>query len=120
CGFLYTCTSRYKEQNMICKTINNILLTIPMVAFLSLSATAAESCNTPAGIEPLISQDNLTYLIFGELHGTVEAPAAFAESVCAAVSSGKKVLVGLEFPESNTSALQEYLVSDGNEADVQQ
>ncbi|MGY1459382.1 MULTISPECIES: hypothetical protein [unclassified Luteimonas] len=39
-------------------------------------------------------------LVFGELHGNAESPAAFKRMVCATLASADRALVGLELPES--------------------
>jgi hypothetical protein len=51
--------------------------------------------------------------IFGEIHGTAEAPALFADFVCAAAQQGP-VLVGLELAEEEQPALDVFLASDGS------
>jgi len=75
------------------------------------------SCRAPEGLTALTSSSE-KFLVFGEVHGTTEAPALFAESVCAVVTSGKKVLVGLEQPEASAAAFKEFLQSEGGPEDV--
>src|SRR5690554_288075 len=80
------------------KTI--IAFCLVLMSYLTAPLASAEViCLPPAGLTSVTSNENLKYLIFGETHGSVEAPAVFAEAVCAVVTSGKRVLVGLEFPE---------------------
>jgi hypothetical protein len=55
-------------------------------------------------------------LVFGELHGTREAPAFVGRAVCAATRLGPPVRLGLEFPASEQAPLDAYLASDGGAA----
>jgi hypothetical protein len=51
------------------------------------------------------------------MHGTVEAPRAFADLVCEASRTGRPVVVGLERNEVEQPALDAYFASDGSAAD---
>lgn len=81
-------------------------------------ASAEEDCGAPEGLSTITSSTDARFLVFGETHGTVEAPAFFAESVCAVTTSGKKVLVGLEFPEEDAAIFQQFMQSAGDPEDV--
>jgi hypothetical protein len=48
----------------------------------------------------------MRFVIVGEIHGTAEAPAIFGELVCAAVASGRPVVVGLERLPAEEDALR--------------
>lgn len=75
-------------------------------------------CTPPPGAASLWEQRELRFVLIGELHGTAETPAVFAELVCAAVTeANKRVLVGLEFPEAARSAFETYLESSGTAED---
>lgn len=70
----------------------------------SLIATAATSinpvqCPSLPGVEFLISQPQLRFIIVGEQHGTAEVPAMFGDLVCHLASSWK-IVVGIEFAAS--------------------
>jgi hypothetical protein len=56
-------------------------------------------------------------VIFGELHGTREAPALVAQHVCALLATGRTVRVGLEIPVDEQPAIDRYLASPGRPAD---
>ncbi len=58
--------------------------------------------------------------IFGELHGTQEAPTLVGNLACRAASSGLPVRVGLEIPSNMQPNLGAFLSSDGNQHDVEQ
>jgi hypothetical protein len=55
------------------------------------------------------------YLVFGEIHGTAEAPAMFAEIACLAASQGP-IAVGVEWPVDRQQALDAFMASDGGRA----
>lgn len=84
-----------------------------IVAALALSQTPV--CAGPAGAEALWSKPETRFVFVGELHGTVEAPAAFAELVCAA-SADRPVVVALEITETMQPDLDAWLASDGQQA----
>ncbi len=58
-------------------------------------------------------------LVFGEMHGSDEAPGYFAAAVCSAVQRQpqRAITAVLELPTSEDAALQRYLKSDGSEAE---
>ncbi len=72
------------------------------------------ACNAPAGTANLLARPE-RFLIFGEMHGTVEGPKYFAEIVCEAAKAGP-LSVGIEFPEKLQPALDAYFSSTGGEA----
>lgn len=47
--------------------------------------------------------------IFGEIHGTREAPELFGDVVCHAAARGGRVVVGLELPSSESDAVRAFL-----------
>ena len=70
-------------------------------------------CTVPAELEPRIKVENVS--VMGEVHGTVEAPAAFGAAVCRALALGRIVSVGLELYGNEADALRSYLASDGEQ-----
>lgn len=93
------------------------LLLMVWLGAVNCSAQNAITCSPPAEAKQILKRQS-RYLIFGELHGTAESPAAFGEVVCAAVVVGKPVVVVLEFRLSSSRAFEKYLSSSGNEKDV--
>jgi len=55
-----------------------------------------------------------TTTMFGEIHGTREAPELFGDVVCNAATGPHRIVVGLELPSSETTAINTFLA--GNEA----
>lgn len=77
-------------------------------------ATAASKplvCTTPKGLP------RSQILIFGEIHGTNEAPAFVGEQACALARDGSKVIVALEIPKSQQPRIDKYLDSSGSSND---
>lgn len=97
------------------------LFVISLIIFSTGTVHAASSdsttCMPPAGSEQLWQH---MFVIVGEEHGTTETPAVFAELVCAAAAQGKRVLVGLEFPEEQLPVFTAYLASMGTGTDRQE
>jgi hypothetical protein len=59
-------------------------------------------------------------MLMGEVHGTVEAPAAFGAAVCHALRQGRAVSVGLELYRDQVEPLAAYLASDGGNPAIAQ
>lgn len=55
-------------------------------------------------------------IVFGELHGTKEAPFAFLSAICSILEDNpdENMVVGLEYPSVYAEHLHTYLNSDGN------
>lgn len=85
-------------------------------------AEDARQASNPLSCDPLTGIDSLDFapgalLLFGELHGTAEAPALLADVACWALRRGAKLRVGLELPYQETEATQIYLASAGRKDD---
>lgn len=85
--------------------------------FFSFQVSANEFCNKPEGIESLTANQNVRYIIFGELHGNKETPNLFSESVCTLAASGKKVVVGIEHSKLTKDAYLTFMESEGTKED---
>lgn len=60
-------------------------------------------------------RDETRFVFVGETHGTVEAPAAFADLVCLALARGP-VTAALEFPADMQPALDAFMAAETDEA----
>lgn len=88
-----------------------------MFAAAALAATlldAQPACSPPDGTEALLAMPQ-PYIIVGESHGTAEAPAAFAEMICAAAARGP-VTVALELPTDMQPQLDAFLAAPDDDA----
>jgi hypothetical protein len=77
--------------------------------------SAAVQCPPLPGAAEALALPGKRYILFGEIRGTVEAPALFGELVCAAASAGP-VIVSLDLEEAQQAPLEAYLSSDGSPA----
>lgn len=75
-------------------------------------AASAVPCTPLPGMEAVLARAETRFLLFGEYHGTVEAPGVFLDAVCAAAAT-RPVIVGIEHPPSEQKRLDAYLRSDG-------
>jgi hypothetical protein len=92
--------------------MRNIALSMALLASNGLlmhapDANAATSnCHLPDGWSQ-VEQRQPRYVIFGELHGSVQSPSFVANVACALASSGKSVLVGVELHAINDPQFQD-------------
>lgn len=87
---------------------------IPAVT-LAAESSAPSACTSAFATPPEVAEESL--VIFGELHGTNEAPALVAEFVCQALKSGRSAGVGLEISSREQPSIDSYLSSSGTPAD---
>lgn len=81
-----------------------------LALFAAASLLAADpTCAPPPGAEALWTPE-ARYVIVGEIHGTTETPAAFAQLVCAAAEQGP-VTVALELPTEMQPQLDAFLIA---------
>ncbi|MBL0969312.1 MAG: hypothetical protein IBJ02_09375 [Brevundimonas sp.] len=81
---------------------------LELLATASLLA-AQPACAAPEGFAALLEMPK-SYIVIGESHGTTEAPAAFAQMVCAASEQGP-VTVALELPTVMQPQLDAFLAA---------
>jgi len=63
------------------------------------------TCTSPEGWEALEKRDP-DFVVFGETHGTREAPAFFGSLACSLARKGERLLVAIEFSSQHDAALQ--------------
>lgn len=80
---------------------------IELFAAVLLGTAQPAACSPPEGTDALLAMPQ-RYIIVGESHGTTEAPAAFAQMVCAAAERGP-VTVALELPTAMQPQLDAFL-----------
>ncbi len=91
------------------------ILLLLSIAFASCTNTSAISppnlvqqtsdCRTPDGWDAVVERDP-DFIVFGELHGTREAPAFVGSLACGLALNGERLLVGIEFSPDHEDALQ--------------
>ena len=72
-------------------------------------------CREVAGLAELL--DPGAVLLFGELHGTREAPAFVANAACMALQAGHRIRVGLEVNQEEMERFETFMASRGTPAD---
>lgn len=82
----------------------------------ALLSAAQPACTPPEGTEALLALER-RYIVVGEMHGTAEAPAAFAQMICAAAERGP-VTVALELPTEMQPRLDAFLAAPDEAAAV--
>jgi len=80
-----------------------------LLAFLAAAAT----CPPLPGIEAVLARPGLTYLLFGEYHGTAEMPALVADALCHAKARSRPVVLAVELPTDAQPALDRYARTGG-------
>jgi len=65
----------------------------------------ASACTAPDGWADVLAH-NPRFVVFGELHGTVEAPALVARIICAEAMQGRRVLLAIEHSSLYDTGLQ--------------
>lgn len=96
------------------KTIYMFALLALVVSGYSRAATAKTDCSTRVSLTKVELSTRL--LIFGEIHGTREAPLYIADVACAALRNNgefREVIVALEYPQAEEAALLAFFHSDG-------
>lgn len=73
---------------------------------------AASRCAPIPGWEDVAAQQRVRWIVIGEVHGTNEIPVLFADAVCLTAQS-RPVVVALEQPTSDQSAIDDFINSDG-------
>jgi hypothetical protein len=87
-------------------------LTLGFAPLLLAAATSnAPACTPIAGWDELWTADTRVVVI-GEIHGSNEVPAVFADAVCLTAQS-RRVVVALEQPASDQAAIDAFIASDG-------
>jgi hypothetical protein len=71
----------------------------------SANSTTATECALPPGWETIAAR-RPRFVVFGEMHGTKEAPAFIGDLACALTSKGERVLVAVEHSSTENEAFQ--------------
>ena len=100
------------------KAVSTVFLAIlasavPQHAQARPAAHRPRCAELPGANELLASGKHI--IVFGEMHGTAETPALFADFVCAAAKAGP-VVVGLEIDHEEQGAIDAFLASNGGAA----
>ncbi|MEH3121235.1 MAG: hypothetical protein PGN16_04510 [Sphingomonas phyllosphaerae] len=98
-----------------------LLLTLAPVgssATAAATGTSTVDCQMPPGWDE-VEHTRPRYVVFGEQHGTREAPAFVSDVVCALAARGKRVLLAIEHPVTDDAALRKaWALPDESFADA--
>lgn len=93
-----------------------ILFLTTVIATVLFGTSSRADCPALPGMDAVLLTP-ARVVIFGEPHGSVEAPALFGDAVCAALDSGLEITVALELQAAEDRFVQEYMASEGTPAD---
>ena len=82
---------------------------------LAAGAVEVPPCNPISGWEQALADEQVRWIVIGEMHGTSETPAIFADAVCLTAQT-RPVVVAIEQPATEQGAIDAYLASDGGAA----
>jgi len=83
--------------------------------FFAAATPVAAQCAPIAGWDQVLADERSRIIVLGEMHGSNEIPAVFADAVCLTAQS-RRVVVAVEQPSSDQSAVDAFIASDGGEA----
>jgi len=92
----------------------SLLSALSPLLLLAAGAAGAVPCHPIPCWEHVLADDRTRWIVIGEMHGTSETPALFADAVCLTARS-RPVVVALEFPGAEQPAIDAFLDSDGGE-----
>ena len=92
------------------------LLTPLLGAALAAASPAVLTCAPMPGWDRVLAHDKVRWIVIGELHGTAETPAIFADAVCLTAQQRGPVVVALEMPSSDQGTIDAFIASDGGAA----
>lgn len=88
----------------------------PTVAYSEDLSPNAYRCNPVPGASAPLEMTDRRFIVVGEIHGTEQAPALFANLVCLSAEVGP-VTVILEYPISQSDVISRFIQSQGSPAD---
>ena len=86
-----------------------------MIAVLAALVSASASFCTPIPGADRLWQPSTRWVLVGELHGTNEAPDAFANLIYLAAATNRPIAVALEYSPDDQAVVDAYLASDGKD-----
>jgi len=89
-------------------------LLLALSPLLLAAAAPATACDPIPGWDQMLAKDEVRFIVIGELHGTNEIPALFADAVCLTAQE-RQVVVAVEQPSIDQAAIDAFMASDGGE-----
>ena len=100
------------HRGFLTRVIATATVAVALCAGLTAHAADAPVCAPVPGLEAVLKTP-APIIWFGEIHGTNEMPALFADAVCTAGQGPRPVVVALERTAEELPQWQAYLRSDG-------
>jgi hypothetical protein len=97
---------------------NVLKLLAASCVILAAHAEELTPCSPVPGAEQLWTRSEVRFVLVGEMHGTAEAPAIFADLVCSAREAKRPIVVGIELREQH--ALDVFIASGNSAAGLQE
>lgn len=76
---------------------------------------AACACAAIPGSEQLWLKQDVRFILIGEMHGTNEGPGIFGDLVCAAGSTSRPIIVGIEHSHEEQGAIDAFMAPSNHE-----
>src|ERR1017187_3576344 len=89
-----------------------------LFALVSALGAAIPPCGDLPGVNRLWSNSRVRFILAGEIHGTNETPAIFGDLACAAGTSNRPIVVGIEHSVADQEAIDAFMSSSDHEAAV--
>jgi hypothetical protein len=81
---------------------------------LAAATPVTGQCAPIAGWDQVLGDERSRIVVLGEVHGSNEIPAAFADAVCLTAQS-RRVVVAVEQPSVDQAAIDAFMASDGGD-----
>ena len=91
--------------------LNGALAPLALVA-----AAPSTACTAIPGWDQVMAEEKVRWIVIGEVHGTTETPAIFADAVCLPAAERGSVVIALERPSRDQRAIDAFMASDGGSA----
>ena len=85
-----------------------------MLEVLTAAVLARIGCAELPGADALVKRPEIEFVLVGEYHGTNEMPAVARDIACAATTTGRPLVFGVELTPVDQPALDEFMRSNGS------
>ena len=85
-----------------------------MLEVLTAAVLSRVGCAELAGADALVKRPEIEFVLVGEYHGTNEMPAVARDIACAATTTGRPLVFGVELTPVDQPAIDEFMRSNGS------
>jgi hypothetical protein len=97
---------------MVASLLNGALAPLALAA----AVPSSVACSPIPGWDQVLADAKAHWIVIGELHGSAETPAIFADAVCLTTQTRGPVVVALEIPAIDQAMIDAFIGSDGGPA----